>query len=133
MTAMTKALARWKPARWTPAMKGSLPFGLSNIPVESYGGAGGGLLLGLLVGEPLGNALKISPTATTAILSAISVGIPLVLKPKKMISNQLANIFYGAGVGFGAATVLKLLQPLFGPPAAATTQAPVPAPASVTR
>lgn len=117
---MTKALSRWKPARWTPAMKGSLPFGLSRVPVESYAGAGGGLVLGLLLGEPIGNALKISPSATSALLSVVSVGIPMVLRPKKMISTQLANILYGAGVGFGAATVLRLLQPLFGPPASAT-------------
>lgn len=119
---MTKALTRrshWKPARWAPAMRGSLPFGLSEVPVESYGGAGGGLVLGLLLGEPIGNALKISPSAASALMSVISVGVPLVLKPQKMISNTLANIFYGAGVGFGAATVLRLLQPLFGPPAAA--------------
>jgi len=105
-------------------MKGALPFGLSNLPVESYGGAGGGLVLGLLIGEPLGNALKLSPSATTALLSVISVGIPMVLKPQKMISNTLANVLYGAGVGFGAATVLRLLQPLFGPPASATPAAP---------
>jgi len=105
-------------------MKGALPFGLSNLPVESYGGAGGGLVLGLLIGEPLGNALKLSPSATTALLSVISVGIPMVLKPQKMISNALANVLYEAGVGFGAATVLRLLQPLFGPPASATPAAP---------
>ena len=124
---MTKAISRWKPARWAPGMKGALPFGLSNVPVESYGGAGGGLVLGLLVGEPLGNALKLSPSATTALLSVISVGIPMVLKPKKMISNTLANVLYGAGVGFGAATVLRLLQPLFGPPASATPAPAAPA------
>lgn len=122
---MMKALSRWKPTQWAPTMKGSLPFGLSQVPIESYAGAGGGLLLGLLLGEPVGNALKISPSATSALLSVISVGIPMVLAPKKMISSQLANILYGAGVGFGAATALRLLQPLFGPPASAT-----PAPAT---
>lgn len=127
---MTKALARsshWRPARWTPTMKGSLPFGLSRIPVESYGGAGGGLVLGLLLGEPVGNALKISPSAASALMAVISVGIPIVLKPQKMISNTLANVLYGAGVGFGAATVLRLLQPLFGPPASSTPAPAAPA------
>jgi hypothetical protein len=113
---MSKAISRWKPARWAPARMGALPLGLSNISAESYGSAGGGLLLGLMVGKPVGDALKISPSAATGILSMISVGIPLLLGPKNL-SRQLSNIFYGAGVGFGASTIFRLLQPLFAPPA----------------
>lgn len=120
---MAKTLVRWKPARWAPVRMGALPLGLSNISVDSYVAAGGGLLLGLMVGKPVGDALKISPSAATGILSMISLGIPLLLGPKNL-SRQLSNIFYGAGVGFGTATIFRLIQPLFAPPASA------PAPAS---
>jgi hypothetical protein len=101
---------------------GVMPLGLSKVPVESLAAGSGGLLLGLLVGKPVGDALKISPPAATAVLSLISVGIPLLLGPRNL-SRQLANIFYGAGVGFGSATVFRLVQSFFAPPA------PEPAPA----
>lgn len=121
---MSKAIvkrAHWKPASWRPNM-GVMPLGLSNISMESYAAAGTGLLFGLMVGKPVGDALKISPPAATAVLATISVGIPLLLGSKN-ISRKLSNILYGAGVGFAGATVFRLVQSFFATPVPVTTPA----------
>lgn len=114
---MSKAIAKrahWKPAGWRPNM-GALPLGLSKVPPASYGGAVGGLVLGLVAGKVVGDALKVSPAAGNAILATVSVGIPLLLGPKNL-SKQLANIFYGAGVGFGGAALFRVVQSFFSVP-----------------
>jgi len=113
---MSKAMAKrahWKPARYS---MGALPFGLSKVPPAGYGGAAGGLILGLIAGKTVGDALKISPAAGDAILAMVSVGIPTLLGPKNL-SRDLMNIFYGAGVGFGSAAIFRLVQTFFAPPA----------------
>lgn len=129
---MSKTLTRrahWRPARWTPKM-GALPLGLSNVSPAAYGGAVGGLALGLIAGKTVGDALNVSPAAGSAILATISVGVPLLLGPKN-ISKTLANIFYGAGVGFGSAAILRIVQSFFASPAPAPATAPATAPTSV--
>lgn len=123
---MSKAIVKrphWKPGRWRPSM-GALPFGLSKVSPAGYGGAAGGLVLGLVAGKTVGDALKVSPSAADAILATISVGIPLLLGPKRL-SRELMDIFYGAGVGFGSAAILRIVQSFFAEPPASTT---VPAP-----
>lgn len=112
---MSKAIAKrahWRPARYS---MGALPLGLSKVPPAGYGGAVGGLVLGLVAGKTVGDALKISPAAADAVLAAISVGVPLVLGPKNL-SRSLANILYGAGVGFGGAALFRVVQSFFSVP-----------------
>lgn len=122
---MSKAIAKrahWRPARYS---MGALPLGLSKLPAEGYAGGLGGLTLGLIVGKPVGDALKISAPAATAVLAVVSVGIPMVLG-KKNISRSLADVFYGAGVGFGGATIFRLVQSFFSVPPPSPAPAPAP-------
>lgn len=113
--------AHWKPARWRPNM-GVMPLGLSKISPAAYGGAAGGLVLGLIAGKVVGDALKVSPAAGNAILATVSIGIPLLLGPRNL-SRDLMNIFYGAGVGFGSAAIFRIVQSFFAAPVPATAPA----------
>jgi hypothetical protein len=95
---------------------GAPSLGSVTVPVEALVGAGGGLLGGLILGKSVGDLLKVSTSMATTILAAMAIAVPLVVTK---LPRDTKNILYGLGVGFGAATVLRVIQPMFAAPAAA--------------
>lgn len=114
---MAKTLARWKPAKWSPSRLGaSATWSSVTLPTEMLAGAGAGVVGGLIVGKPVGDLLNVSAPMATGLLGAIAMAVPLAVKT---MPRNAKNALYGLGAGLGAATILRLLQPLFAPPAAA--------------
>lgn len=120
---MTKQIARWKPARWTPALAGVPAFLQSADPVELTMGALGGFLGGLVSGKAVGEVLKVTPPMATAILATVSIGVPLILGPKNL-SKSLSNILYGVGLGLAGSTAFRIVQAMLAAPVAPAAATP---------
>lgn len=120
---MTKQIARWKPARWTPALAGIPEFLQGADSAEMAMGALGGFLGGLLSGKAVGEALKVTPPMGTAFLATVAIGIPFILGPKNL-SKSLSNILYGVGLGLAGSTAFRIVQAILAAPVAPAAATP---------